>query len=94
MVEHPSWEEHKAWLSKFEQLIPIGSKWTHRKKPDALYTVCDLVIDEATDMVSVIYERNWVRFARLAEIFLEDVDCYASIHNDVEYHWPRFTRIQ
>lgn len=94
MAEHNSWEEHKAWLSMYEQLIPIGSKWKHRKKPDVHYTICDLVIDEATDMVAVIYECNWIRFARLAEIFLEDVDCNASARNDVEYHWPRFTRVQ
>ena len=73
MAEHQSWEEHKASIRAFEQIIPIGSKWTHRKKPDAQYTIVDLVIDEATDSVSVIYERNGVRIARLASIFLEDV---------------------
>ncbi len=86
MVEHQSWEEHKASIRAFEQMIPIGSKWTHRKKPDAKYTIVDLVIDEATDTVSVIYEHNEVRFARLASIFLEDVQ-------KPEYEWPRFVRV-
>jgi hypothetical protein len=58
MAEHLSWEELKELLSTYGQKIPIGSVWSHRKKPDVHYTVCDLVIDEATDMVSVIYERN------------------------------------
>jgi hypothetical protein len=57
MAEHLSREELKEILEKYGQLIPIGSKWVHWKKPDAHYIVRDLVIDEATDGVSVIYER-------------------------------------
>lgn len=86
MAEHLSSDELKEFLRTYGQKIPIGSVWSHWKKPNAQYTICDLVIDEATDSVSVIYERNWIRFARLADIFLEDID-------KPEYQWPRFLRV-
>jgi hypothetical protein len=74
MAEHLSYDELKELLYTYGQKIPIGSVWTHWKKPDVQYTISDLVIDETTDSVSVIYECNEVRFSRLADIFLENVD--------------------
>ena len=87
MAEHLALKDLKELLSTYGQKIPIGSVWSHWKKPDVHYAICDLVIDEATDMVSVIYEHDWIRFARLADIFVEVVDT-------VSYQWPRFTRIE
>ena len=58
MAEHLSFDALKVLLSAYAAKIPVGSIWAHWKKPDVHYTVCDLVIDETTDMVSVIYERN------------------------------------
>lgn len=86
MTEHLAWDELKTLLETYAAKIPIGSIWTHWKKPEAKYTISDLVIDEATDTVSVIYERNWIRFARLADVFLEKV-------NKPEYQWLRFVRV-
>ena len=57
MAEHLSYEALKELLMTCAQTIPIGSVWTHWKKSDVQYVISDLVIDEATDSVSVIYER-------------------------------------
>ncbi len=85
MAEHLSIDELKVLLSTYAVKIPIGSVWTHRKKPDVYYIICDLVIDEATDAIAVIYEQkvSWLRFVRLADIFLEQIE-------KTEYRWPRF----
>ena len=57
--------------------IPVWSLWNHYKSQDTTYKVMDLVVDEASDSMMVIYEKEknsqWVKFARLADIFLEDV---------------------
>jgi len=36
--------------------VPIGSLWVHYKNPDKYYRIVDLVIDEATDEVAVLYQ--------------------------------------
>jgi hypothetical protein len=52
------------------------------------YLITDLVIDESTDEVAVIYEQQHtgIRFVRLAKIFTQEV-----IYTSGE-HGPRFIR--
>gem|GEM_PF-7084096 len=40
-----------------------------------LYTIVDLVVDEATDTIAVVYEKQvtGIRFVRLASLFVEEV---------------------
>lgn len=54
--------------------IPLWSTWTHRKNPSVIYTIIDLIVDEATDEIAVIYEHpSSLRFVRLAHSFLQEV---------------------
>jgi hypothetical protein len=76
MAEHISPEKLRQLISAYAKKIPIGSKRYHRKTKEVTYLIIDLVIAEAADQVAVIYEQqsSGLRFVRLAESFLEQVE--------------------
>lgn len=69
--------------------LPKWSVRKHRKNEEARYLITDLVIDEASDTVFVVYEQQHtgIRFVRSAEIYCEEVPYSA------EQRWPRFIRL-
>ncbi len=72
-----SYAELKDLLDQALIQFPIWSERTHYKHPDVVYIIRDLVIDEKTDSPSVVYQKKWdgtwVKFVRLASVFLEEV---------------------
>lgn len=83
---HFSSQELTSMLQDWSTIIPPWSVRHHRKKQDVLYTILDLVIDEPTDTVAVIYKQSTtgICFVRLASVFVEKVQY------DEQSVWPRF----
>lgn len=75
-TNHLSLEHLAKNIEIVEKHIPIGSSWVHYKNPDKHYHIMDLVIDEASDEVTVLYQEAWnnIKFVRLARTFLEKID--------------------
>ncbi len=79
-------QELMSMLQDWSATIPVWSIRYHWKKKDVLYTVTDLVIDEPTDTVAVVYKQSTtgICFVRLASVFVENVQY------DKQTSWPRF----
>ena len=88
MSVHVTQEQLTRELEKRSLRVPLWSVWYHRKNTEISYLITDLVIDESTDEVAVVYEQQYtrIRFVRLAKIFTEEV-VYA-----FEERGPRFIR--
>ncbi len=76
-MPHLLYAELKELLDQSEVQIPLWSERTHYKDPDKIYIIRDLIIDEKTDSPAVVYQKKgdvtWVKFVRLASVFLEEV---------------------
>lgn len=88
MSAHRSHEFLLLDIAEVSYTLPVSSQRYHRKDSTTLYTIRDLVIDEATDRVAVVYENpQGIRFVRLVSVFLETVSY------SLESEWPRFIRV-
>jgi hypothetical protein len=76
MAEHASPEQLQQLLAAYAKKIPVGSRRYHRKKEEVTYLIVDLVVDEATEQVAVVYEQqsSGLRFVRSADSFLEQIE--------------------
>lgn len=90
MSVHVPHEQLRTELEKRSLRVPLWSVWYHRKNSEISYVITDVVIDEATDEVAVVYEQQHtkLRFVRLAKIFIQEV-----LYTSGEYG-PRFIRYQ
>ena len=74
-MSHLSYNQLADSLQNIYSQIPLDSHRFHYKNPTIIYTIVDIVIDEATDTPAVIYQKLWdtqnIKFVRLASIFLE-----------------------
>lgn len=58
-------------------LVSVGGLYTHYKHPERTYGVKDLVIDEATEEVAVVYEAHYgagLIFVRALNSWTESVE--------------------
>lgn len=66
-MPHLSQEELSESLSTAQDMVTIGSKYYHYKKPDQLYIVIAIGVQEETEEVCVVYQSEygngitWVR---------------------------------
>lgn len=75
-TNHISLEQLAMNIDDVSKVIPLWSLWFHYKNSEKRYRIVDLVIDEASDEVSVVYQGVGgieIKFVRLAKIFLEKV---------------------
>ena len=72
-------------LQRAEQQVPQGSQWVHYKDSAAAhpYTIVGHAIEESTEQVLVLYQKEAVTFARPLVEFL----------STVEQQVPRFQKI-
>ena len=74
-TNHISLEQCAEKIEMISRDVPVGSWRVHWKNPDKPYRITNIVIDEATDEVAIVYQWQWseVSFVRLAKIFLEEI---------------------
>lgn len=75
-MAHPPVEEILEKINQAKSQIEIGSKYYHYKHPDFLYTIIDIVVEEASDEPMVIYkgQGDGLTFARPYKSFIEQVE--------------------
>lgn len=64
-------------LEDARKRIPVGSRYTHYKRPDRAYVIRDHALHEASESPLVVYEACYGKglvFARTLENFTEDVE--------------------
>lgn len=87
LMERTSESELLERLQAAQKRVPVGSRYTHYKRPDRAYVIRDHALHEASESPLVIYEACYCEglvFARTLENFTEDVE-----HEGVRV--PRFS---
>ncbi len=76
-MAHKSIDSLEKELLKAQKKVSIGSTYYHYKNPNVVYKVTDLVTDEATETVLVIYRPLYVKtilkWARPIKSFTEKI---------------------
>lgn len=69
---HKTHEQLRTELKKAKKRIVIGGIYSHYKKPENLYRVIGLGIQEATDKICVIYRAEYAK----EFTFVRDLDSW------------------
>jgi hypothetical protein len=77
MTDHRPRNELAEEMSTLKEKIEIGRRYIHYKNADTSYTVRGLVVIEATEVISVLYQENAgpkLTFVRPASEWLDMVE--------------------